>query len=233
MTAVRLEQDTPIWRLVVERPPANAIDLDLATALDAAIATAEASPGCHALVLTGTGRVFSAGIDVKAIPSYDAATRAAMLRRVNATMTRLYGLAKPAVAALNGHALGGALVVALACDVRLVAAGSHRLGLTESAAGIPFPAVPLRVVEAEVTSRAGRLATLAGDALDPDAALAAGFVDAIVAPDALLDAAAARAATLAALPAFATVKAQLRRRALDDMRAIVAADAEPLLVRWV
>jgi enoyl-CoA hydratase/carnithine racemase len=233
MTTVRLERDGGVWRLVLDRPPANALDLDLATAFGAAVAEVERSDACRAVVVTGGGLFFSAGIDVKAVPAYDAATRAAMLRAINATIARLYGLPKPTVAALNGHALGGALVAALACDVRIAAAGTYRLGLTESAAGIPFPAVPLRVVEAEVTSRSARLATVASEVLDPAGALAVGFVDTVVEPDALLGAATKRAEALAVLPAFAAVKRQLRRRALDDMRAIVEGDAEPMLAGWI
>jgi len=233
MTTVRLEQDTAVWRLVLDRPPANALDLDLVEAVAAALAVVEDATACRAVVITGTGRFFSGGIDVKAIPTYDVPTRAAMLRTVNAMVTRLYGLAKPAVAAINGHALGGALVAALACDVRVAAEGAYRIGLSEAAAGVPFPAVPLRVVEAEVTGREARLATLAGETFGPVRALALGFVDAVVPGDVLLDAATRRAAALADLPAFVAVKAQLRRRALGDMRAIVAEGAEPLLAHWV
>ena len=230
---VRVERDGGVWRLVLDRPPANALDLDLVTAVDAALVECERDDACRAVLLTGANGFFSGGIDVKVLPTYGAATRAAMLRAVNVMIARLYGLEKPAVAAVNGHALGGALVAALACDVRLASEGSYRIGLTESAAGVPFPAVPLRVVEAEVGSRAGRLATLAGDGLDPAGALAVGFVDAVVAPGELLGAAARRAAALAALPAFAAVKRQLRARALADMRAVVDHDAEPMLAGWL
>lgn len=233
MSHVRIDRTGPVWRLVLDRPPANAIDLEVARDLAAAFADADRSSDCRAFVLTGTGRFFSAGIDVKAVPAYDGAARAAMLRTINSTAAGLYGVAKPVVAAVNGHALGGALVVALACDVRLAAAGDARIGLTEAAAGIPFPAVPLLVVEAEVTSREARLATLVGEAVGPERALALGFVDAVVPPGELLARAHERAAALLAIPGFAAVKAQLRGRALAAMRAVVASDAEPLLARWI
>src|SRR5262245_65655033 len=117
MALVRVETQGPVWRLVLDHPPANAIDLPVVEALAEAIG-AVGAPACRAVVLTGGGRFFSAGIDVKAVPAYDAPTRATMLRTVNATLARFYGLAKPVVAAVNGHALGAGLVIALACDVR-------------------------------------------------------------------------------------------------------------------
>ena len=233
MAGVRIERDDAVWRLVLDRPPANALELTLADALRAALDAAVVARDCAALVLTGAGRFFSGGIDVKTVPAYDAATRATMLRAVNATMAALYGVPKPVVAAVNGTALGGALVLALACDVRLVADGPALLGLTESAAGIPFPAVPLRVVEAEVGGRAARLATLASETFAPAGAHAVGFVDAVVPPEDLLAEATRRARALAALPAFATVKLQLRRRALEEIHAVLAADTEPLLAGWI
>src|SRR5262245_25740613 len=171
MPYARVERQDAVWTLVLDRPPANAVDLDMVEALSDAVAAVETAADCRGLVVTGAGRFFSGGIDVKALPAYDATTRVRMLRRINATVARFYGLAKPVVAAVNGHALGAALVLVLACDVRLAAAGDYTLGLTEAAAGVPFPAVPLLVVEAEVTERAARLATATGASVDPATAL--------------------------------------------------------------
>lgn len=233
MALVRVDPQGAVWRLVLDHPPANAIDLPVVEALRDALAAAEAAPECRAIVLTGGGRFFSAGIDVKAVPAYDAATRAAMLRAVNATLTRFYGLPKPAVAAVNGPALGAGLVAALACDVRLAAAGDYRLGLTEASAGIPFPAVPRLVVEAEVTARAARLATVLGEAFDPVRAATLELVDAVVPADRLGAVAAERALAMAAVPALVAVKLQMRRAVLERMRTVVDTDAEPLLAGWL
>src|SRR5947209_3298148 len=78
MPHFRLERSEPVWTLVFDRPPANAVDLELATALADAVADVAGSAECRGLVVTGAGRFFSAGIDVKAVPGYDAATRATM-----------------------------------------------------------------------------------------------------------------------------------------------------------
>src|SRR5262245_9782121 len=147
---VECEDRQGVRILRLSRPPVNALNLELALAAEEAVGGLSADAGCAGLVLTGLPGVFSAGIDTREVPAYDAQKRAAMLRTVNRTILALYGLAKPAVAAVSGHALGGAFVLMLACDFRLAARGAFRLGLTEAGAGIPFPAGPLAVVRAEL-----------------------------------------------------------------------------------
>jgi enoyl-CoA hydratase len=119
------------------------------------------------VVVTGDPPAFSAGIDYKAVPSYDAATRREMVGLVNRSFLKLYGLSRPTVAAINGHALGGGLVLALACDFRLAAEGSYQLGLTEIAAGIPFPAAPMVVVQSELDRKAARIGKIVERETDP------------------------------------------------------------------
>jgi enoyl-CoA hydratase len=214
--------------VALDRPPVNAIDREAIAAIRAAVADAAGAASCRALVLTGSGRAFSAGIDVNLVPRYDAATRADMIREIDRTMLALYGFPKPTVAAVNGHALGGGLVVALACDFRLAAAGTYRLGLTEAAAGIPFPAVPMLVVGAELDPDTARRMTLASAVFGPTDALAARFLDAVHPPDRLLAEAIACAEAALAAPAYAAVKRQLRGDALARMRRIVDEDLDPM-----
>jgi hypothetical protein len=174
---VETEQRDGIRVLALRRPPVNAIDLDVARSLAEALRAARTDDACRGVVVTGMPGVFSAGIDTRVVPAYDASTRAALLRTVNRTILELYGLPKPTVAAISGHALGGALVVALACDVRLAARGAFRLGLTEAAAGIPFPAGPLVVVGAELSPEARRRLALAALVSEPDGPALTGVVD--------------------------------------------------------
>src|SRR5262245_17133584 len=105
--------------LKLSRPPVNALDLELAGATQKAVEDACQDAACTGLVLTGLPGVFSAGIDTRRVPAYGAEQRAAMLRTINRTVRALYGFPKPAVAAVSGHALGGAFVLMLACDLRL------------------------------------------------------------------------------------------------------------------
>lgn len=218
--------------LTVDRPPCNAVDLTLVAALGGAIEAAAADESVKALVLTGAGAAFSAGIDVKVVPAYDRAARADMIRGIDGTILTLYGMPKPTVAAINGHALGGGLVIALACDVRIAAAGSYSLGLLEVTAGIPFPAGPLIVVQSELDPQTASTLALTGRTVGPTDALAARFIDAVVAGDALRAAAVERAQALASLRGYAAVKRQLRAAALARLKAIVVEDSDPLLDDW-
>ncbi|HVN40669.1 MAG TPA: enoyl-CoA hydratase/isomerase family protein [Myxococcota bacterium] len=219
--------------LALARPPVNAIDFALVRALGDAAEAAGSDAACRALVVTGAPGVFSAGIDTKRIPTYDADERASMLRAVNRTVLALYALEKPAVAAISGHALGAGLVLALCCDLRLAADGDFRLGLTEAGAGIPFPAGPLAVARAELSPESLRRLALSSAAEAPGSPWLAGIVDRVVPAEGLLARALDEARALAAQPAFAAVKRQLRGDTIARLRRIVERDEEPLLAGWL
>jgi enoyl-CoA hydratase len=228
-----IEEQEGVRTLALQRAPVNALDLSLVEALARALDDARGAAACRGVVLTGLPGVFSAGIDTRLVPGYDAPMRARMLRTVNRTVAALYGFPKPVVAAISGHALGGGLVLAIACDVRLAARGEFRLGLTEAQAGIPFPAGPLAVVQAELGPESRRRLALLTPTLAPDDPALGGVVDRLVDPAALRDEAHAVALRLAALPAYARVKAQLRGATCEELRRIVEEDREPLLARWI
>lgn len=230
---VETEERDGIRILRLSRPPVNALDLGLARATQKAVGDACADAGCSGLVLTGLPGVFSAGIDTREVPAYDPEKRAAMLRTINRTVLALYGMPKPAVAAVSGHALGGAFVLVLACDVRLAARGAFRLGLTEAEAGIPFPAGPLAVVGAELAPSQIRTLALGSLTAAPDSDLFAGILDRVVEPAALVESAREEVKRLRSLPAFGRVKRQLRAATLEQLTRIVEKDEEPLLEGWV
>ena len=136
-------------RVRLDRAPVNALDLELVQAITAAIARA-IEEGAPAVVLTGQGHCFCAGVDTKLVPTYTDEQRRAAIGAINTMVSAVYGAPVPIVAALNGHALGGGLVLALACDLRVASRGEYRLALNEVAAGVPFPAGPLALVRAEL-----------------------------------------------------------------------------------
>jgi enoyl-CoA hydratase len=232
-STVRREDRDGVRVLALSRPPVNAIDFALVRALGDAVDAAAADHSCRALVVTGAPGVFSGGIDTKRIPSYDADERASMLRAVNRTVLALYALEKPLVAAISGHALGAGLVLVLCCDLRLAAAGNFRLGLTEGKAGIPFPAGPLAVSRAELSPGALRHFALTSAEEKPDSPRLVGIVDRVVPAESLLASALDGARALAAQPAFAAVKRQLRADTIARLRRIVERDEEPLLKGWL
>lgn len=218
--------------LTIDRPPVNAVELETIEELAGHMERLAHSPPAGGLVVTGAGAAFCAGLDFKIVPAYDAARLAAMARTINRTAGLLYGLPVPTVAAVNGHAMGGGLVLALACDLRIAAKGGGLLALAEVTAGIPYPAVPMEIVLAELEPNLRRRLTLTGAQVTMDDALRLGLADAAAEPAALLDEAVARAQALAALPAYAAIKDQLKRGTISRIQTIIDTDDDPVVATW-
>jgi enoyl-CoA hydratase len=205
--------------LTLAHGPVNALDLELLTALPDALAAVGDAP----VVLTGAGRCFSAGVDLKRIVDGGPPYVEEFLPALSTAALALFDHPRPVVAAVNGHALAGGCVLAAACDVRLMSGGT--IGLTELAAGVPFPTVPLEIMRHAAGPAVSRL-VLTAQRLDPAEAYRIGLVDEVVTEE-LLETAVRRAEGLAATPAvvYARAKRQLRepahtriadRRDIDD-----------------
>jgi enoyl-CoA hydratase len=204
---------------------ASALDRELLERLTAALDEAEAA-GARAVVLTGTGTIFSAGVDLFRVLDGGPAYVESFLPVLDRALLRLLTFPRPTVAAVNGHAIAGGCILALACDRRLAARGPGRIGVPELLVGVPFPPLPLEIVREAVP--AAHLAEVVYGAATylPEEALERGLIQEVVAPEHLLDRALTYAETLAARPpdAFALTKSQL----LAPLLARVAA-AQPCL----
>ena len=218
-----------------ERPPANAIELESARALEETLGRLEADGGTRAVVLTGHGQFFSAGLDLKVVPAYGAGEQRAMVMAINRLVGRLYALELPAVAAVNGHAIAGGLVVVLACDVRIGRRGSYRLGLTETRAAVPYPVAAITVVTTELTPAVARRRVLLARNGTPEDALADGILDELANGESVVPRALDVARDLAALPrsAYASIKRQLRAPALARIADVLATGSDPLVEGWL
>jgi enoyl-CoA hydratase len=233
MAFIRVEQRGETAVVVLARPPANAFDLAFVEEFHARLDELAAHLPAGGVVVTGDGRMFSGGVDFKAVAGYTPEQRARMIGHINAAAITLYGLPTATVAAVNGHAIGGAFVVVLGCDVRLAADRDAKLGLTEVTAGIPYPACPMEVVKAEIEPSYRRHLVLSGATIDPRTAYTRGLIDELVAPDALLERSVELARTRARAPSYGRVKQQLKHETLARMRAIIAASSDPMLEQWV
>jgi enoyl-CoA hydratase/carnithine racemase len=136
VTAVQVARENGVARLTLERPPLNVLTPALIDALGAAFRELGADPSLRVVVLAGSGRAFSAGVDVGAMRDLDAAGARALIGGLRATIRALEEVPVPTIARLHGHVLGGALELVLACDLR-IAAASCRLGMPEITVGIP------------------------------------------------------------------------------------------------
>jgi enoyl-CoA hydratase len=130
MVPVRLEVAGAIATIVLARPPVNALDVPMLQALIAALQQVDESPDIRAAILTGEGRCFSAGVDLKAqLAALEAGEAGPMDLGVALYDALLHGR-KPLIAAINGHALGAGLGMAASCNI-LVAAEGVQFGLPE------------------------------------------------------------------------------------------------------
>jgi enoyl-CoA hydratase len=233
MIDMELQQGIALVRLA--RPPANAIELESARALEEALTQLEADAEVRAIVITGQGSFFSAGLDLKVVPTYDPAQQRAMVMTINRMIRRLYGCPLPTVAAVNGHAIAGGLVMALACDYRIGGSGPYNLGLTETRVAIPYPLAAMAVVRAELAPAVARRVVLLARNGTPRDALADGILDELHPAEAVLPRALALARELAALPrmAYGRIKGQLRAATLEHIDAALATGDDPLVQGWI
>jgi enoyl-CoA hydratase len=206
----------------------NALDVELLQAIAKAFGGLE--PG-RAVVLTGAGRSFSAGVDLKRITDGGMDYVRAFRPSLSAAVMAVFDHPGPVVAAVNGHAIAGGCVLAAACDRRLMSGGT--IGLTEMRVGVPFPSVPMEVMR-HVMGPAVRRLVWDAELLDPAAAQAAGLVDEVVAPESVLDAAVAAAARLARITpeVFAYTKRQLQGPARDRLASVSQAEDDASTQMW-
>jgi enoyl-CoA hydratase len=230
---VSLDITQGLATLTFAAPPANAVDLEFTEALIARLDTLKAMSGISAAIVTGAGRAFCAGVNFKVVPGYDADAKRVMVNNINRMASALYALPFPVVAAVNGPAIGGGMVLALACDFRVAARENARLALGEVTANIPYPAVPLVILEDALDPSVRRDLMLSGRILDANGAATMRIVDHIVDAHALFDSARMMASTLAKAPGYARVKAQMRAPALERMRAVIERGDDPMLEEWI
>jgi len=198
---------------------ANALDIEFCDALAARFSELKTS-NARAVVLTGQGKIFSAGVNLKRLSEGGAD----YIRRFLPALHRLYDAAffhpKPVIAAVNGHAIAGGAVLACCADRRIMARDSGRIGVTEILVGVPFPALAFEVVRFAVPPRHLSEFTLTGATYATDAALKRGWIDELAEPDDLLEDALAVAHELAMLspPAFAQTKLQIRQAVAERLQ---------------
>jgi enoyl-CoA hydratase len=137
---------------------------------------------------------------------------------------------KPAIAAVNGHAIAGGCIIAAACDYRIMAEGSARIGVSELAVGVPFPTLPFEIVRARVVPQQFRDLVLTGRTVQPQEALALGFVDEVAPFDVLMARAQHAAERLAEIPAiaFALTKRTFTDPLLERVRGAASLNADVL-----
>jgi len=225
MFSCEREGDIVVLRLTHGK--VNAMDLPLCEALTKQLGVL-AADSCNAVVLTGAGNAFSAGVDLVRLVAGGPAYVAQFLPAMDTLFHALLTFPKPMVAALNGHALAGGCVIAMCCDHVVMADGQGRMGVTELAVGVPFPTLPLEIVRARVTERHGRDLIYSARTVLPAEAMAMGLVDEVVPATALLPRAMDAATRLSAIApvTFGLTKRAMVAPILARVRDAAAIDAD-------
>lgn len=217
---LRVERRAAVAWCTLERPPLNLLEPGLIAALRAAFVELATDPGVRLAVVTGSGRAFTAGMDVRVLRDLDPAGATALISSLHDALDAVHRAPFPVLAALNGHALGAGFELALACDLRLAAAGAT-LGLPEVRVGVPSVIQAALLPPLVGPGRAAEL-LLTGATIGAEQALDWGLVNRVVAREALN---AAVEATVGAITACAPQAVRLQKQLIVRWRESALTDA--------
>lgn len=176
---IELAKDGDIWTVTINRPDkANSLTHAMLTELADIM---ESAVDARAVILTGRGKVFSAGADLE--DARQGLAVSDVWERLSGAVAALPGLS---IAALNGTLAGGAMGMALACDLRIAVPGAKFFYPVMKLGFLPQPSDPGRMAALIGPSRA-KLILMGGQKIEADEALSFGLIDRVVAADALLD----------------------------------------------
>jgi enoyl-CoA hydratase len=219
-----------MYTLTLDGPGKNALSTALMQSVVARLREADGAP----VLVTGAGDAFSAGLDLKEVAALDHAGAERFLGLLERMTEALFTYPGPMVACVNGHAIAGGCVVALAADYRVVADQPKlRIGLNEVALGVRYPPKVFALVRHRVPPRGLERVVLEAGLYDPPTALALGLVDE-VAPD-VHAAARRRLDTLAGHPheAYVAAKRALRAGVMDLSAAARRSFRDELVPAWI
>jgi enoyl-CoA hydratase/carnithine racemase len=134
--AVTFSAEGPLGFITLDHPPANSYDLAFMTEFSDAVDEALGGDTRVVIVQSANPKFFSAGADIKRFTEGDVGANMEMIRVSQAAFKRMSAAKQVFIAHLAGHALGGGLEIALACDIRLASAGRYKLGTPEVTLGL-------------------------------------------------------------------------------------------------
>jgi enoyl-CoA hydratase len=183
---LKLERRDGVAILTLDRPEAlNALNAGVFDALEAAFTDLAKDSTLRAVILTGAGKAFAAGADIKAMADFTPPQARAFARRGQQVLDLIENFPRPVIAAVNGFALGGGCELAMACDLR-IASEKAKAGQPEVNLGVtPGFAGTQRLARLVGRSQAKYL-LFTGEIISAERALGIGLFDEIVPPDQLL-----------------------------------------------
>ncbi|NNE07169.1 MAG: enoyl-CoA hydratase/isomerase family protein [Gemmatimonadetes bacterium] len=225
---ISLTENTDLTIVRMDDGKANAMSLAFCEKLTETMRAAEALK--RPVVLTGAGRIFSAGVDLPLLVREGEEYVRAFLPALDRAFASVAFASVPVVAAVNGHAIAGGCVLTCACDYRVLVDRGASIGVPELRVGVPFPHLPFEIMRASLPPEHFREVVLLGRNYDPAGALAHGLVDILEPASALLETAEETARQLGSVPAatFRFTKEQLLAPLRARLREAAKTDGEAL-----
>jgi enoyl-CoA hydratase/carnithine racemase len=197
--------------ITLSAPGKNALSRELMAWIVVELGKAGGVP----LFITGEGDAFCAGLNLKELTTLSPAGMQGFLGTLEMMVEALYTYPGPTVAYVNGHAIAGGCIVALACDMRIgLASDTARIGLNEVPLGLRFPPKTWRMVKHRLSPPALERVVLEGGLYPPAQALRLGLLDELVASEGEARVIAERLAS-SPFDAYVAAKRALRSGALD------------------
>jgi enoyl-CoA hydratase len=219
----RYELEEGIATIAMDDGKVNALSIEMLKSVLAAFDRAESDEAV--VVLTGREGYFSAGFDLKVF-SERPEEIVEMLTLGARLSERILSFPSPVLVACSGHAIAAGTFPALSADLRIGVEGPYKLGLNEVKIGLTVPLYVVELARQRLSPADFNRALVNATMYGPDEAVGAGFLDRLVAPEALEGAAREAAGELAALDraAHSATKLRVRERALEALRAAIDAE---------
>jgi enoyl-CoA hydratase len=164
----------------------NLLNIEVFIELDNIFAEIENDPDIRVVILTGSGKVFVAGVDIAEMKEHNPVSIERFIKIARDAGDRVYHLSKPVIAAINGYAFGGGNELALTCDLR-IASENAKFGQQEINFGIIPGGGAIQRLNRLVGMTKAKEIVYTGDVIDAKTALEIGFINKVVPPDKLMD----------------------------------------------
>lgn len=220
MPLTSITRENHIAILSLDRGKVNAINEEMADLLLKDFSDLEKDDSVKSVVLTGTGKFFSFGLDVPELYVYSEKDFAGFLRKFTDLYTYVFMFPKPVIAAINGHAIAGGCMLASACDCRIMVTGKAKISLNEITFGSSVFAGSVEMLRFIAGSKNAEEILKTGMMYSAEQAKNLDLIDRVVSEDELMSEAVAIAEEFSAKdgPAFASIKKLLRGPVVAEMK---------------
>jgi 3,2-trans-enoyl-CoA isomerase len=234
MDFVHFSTDDGIAVARLKRGKVNALNEQVVEELHGCFQTMAADPGIRAVIFTGDGPFFSFGFDIPEFLTYPRESFLRFLSKFTNLYTYLFTYPKPLVAALNGHAIAGGCMLALACDYRIMVSGKAKISLNEITFGSSVFAGSIAMLKFLVGGKNAQAVLYDGTMYSAQAASHLGLIDQVSSDEKLVRDAREVARRLAAkdAAAFCSIKALLRAEVADEMAKMEGRSVQEFVDIW-